>query len=760
MGFKSCLLAGAMSVAGAWAAPQLALADQASASAADSSPSVAEVVVTAERREEPIEKVPVSVTAVGGAQVEQLHIHDLADLNHIAPNFSIEGSGALFRNAAVVFARGIGYDNVDATLDPRIGVSVDGVFYLRNVGVLQDMFDISDVEILLGPQGSLFGKNTAGGAINITTQRPKTSEYEADGMLRFGNFGRFDAEAVGNLPISDNLALRVAFQSQYSEGPYTNTYTGAPTVPLPGAPGPGKRLGGDNTQTVRASLLWTPTPRLEFDLIGTYLDNHSPSVGGTNASSPTDLLSLILGHPGYGYPGGPTSPFQTARSWPSADDFNMADFTLISKYHGEGYDIISTTAYVSDNNPTDYNDFSNAGINFFETYSSIKHNQFSEESRIESNGSGPWKWVAGVYYDQSYYYYYSNIWPYFLGFFGEPGILESQLTLQHEHSVAGFGQVTYQLTPKLSLTAGGRVLSETKTFLDYPAVIGAAPIYNFPSSDALAAGRTWRAGTYNLAANYQFTPDAMAYVSFSTGFKSGGFNSGAASTENLGPFEPENTSAWEVGLKSQWFDRRLIVNLAGFWNNYEHLQEETYVPSPIGSTLLTAIGNDGYELARGIETQITALPTPDLRLNASIGYLDAHYTRFHTDLFGTGTPGNFAFLRPEHSPMWTARFEGSYDFHTAMGRITPDVVWSYQTSYFTDLSNSPQGYNPAYGLLDANLAWTDPSGRYIVSLFGKNLTNKLYTLNAVPVAGLFTPVYFGMPRTFGIELRVKLERPR
>jgi iron complex outermembrane receptor protein len=219
---------------------------------------IEEVIVTARRTEEDIQTTPVAVTAVSALRMERMHPHDFADLNHIAPNFSIQGSSALFRNSAIAFARGIGYNNIDGTLDPALGIAIDGVPYLRNIGVLQNMFDLNNVEILLGPQGTLYGKNTIAGVMNITTQKPKLDEWEAKGRLRVGNLGRFDSELVGNAPIGDTVAVRVAFQSQYADGPYTNIHRDPGTNFKSG-----EDVGGDETKTVRASLYWEPNDRFD-----------------------------------------------------------------------------------------------------------------------------------------------------------------------------------------------------------------------------------------------------------------------------------------------------------------------------------------------------------------------------------------------------------------------------------------------------------------------------------------------------------------
>jgi iron complex outermembrane receptor protein len=178
------------------------------------------VVVTAERREESAQRTAASVTAVTADQLDQLYVHNLTDLSQQAPNFTIEGVGAMSRSSAVIYSRGIGYSGIDG-VEPPVGVSVDGMFYAVNVGTLQNIFDVDSVQILLGPQGTLFGRNTTGGVVLITTNNP-TDQYQLEGKVRLGNYGRLDTNFMANIPLDDTLQARVAIATQHSDGAYKN----------------------------------------------------------------------------------------------------------------------------------------------------------------------------------------------------------------------------------------------------------------------------------------------------------------------------------------------------------------------------------------------------------------------------------------------------------------------------------------------------------------------------------------------------------
>lgn len=764
---KSCLLATALFVAtGCWSGAAVA-ADEPTTKKAAEATTVEDVTVTARRVAENLQEAPVAVTAVSAEQLTALHAHDLSDLNHIAPNFNIQGSASLFRNSSIAFARGIGYNNIDGTLDPALGINLDGVPYLRNIGALQNMFDLAGVEILLGPQGTLYGKNTIAGVMNITTQKPKLNDWEAYGWLRVGNLGRRDAEVVANIPLSDTLAARIAYQSQSADGPYSNAYVN-PVTKTPN----GIAVGGDDTKTLRASLRWVPSDTFDATVVGTVLRNRSQSVGGTNASPPAGLVSLFLGHPGFGYPGGPTDPYVVERTWPTGDYFDLDSVTLEARYHGKGFDIISVSNYMHDRTPLNYDDFTYSGL--LNNYAIVGHEQYSEELRAQSTTDGPLKWVAGAYYDHGYYDYWQSFSNFIPKLLGAPGpTVSNQWIFQWAHSLSGFGQVDYSVTDKLQLTAGVRVLSEEKKATNYASFVGPTTrdLSKWPAANIIHGDKTWNATTYKVGAKYQFTRDLMAYVSYSTGFHSGGFNSAAqagatvdprVTAATLGPWAPEEAKSFETGLRSEWFEHRLQVNLTGFWTTYSNLQSfATFVVDP--TTGLNAVGpaNSGKERARGVELQAQAVPIAGLHLGASVGYLDAEYTSFKT--FNAGAPFDCVKqgCKPVRSPDWTVHLNGSYDVRTEVGTFTPRVEYSYTSSFYTDTFNTPFGRVGAYGTVDAAVDFEDPTGRWGASLWAKNLADKRYAVGSFFSAPLGAATYyFADPRAYGIELHISLERPR
>ncbi len=704
------------------------------------------ITVTARKRAESIQEAPVAVTAVDAAQIEKLFVHDLADLNHQAPNFTIEGVGAIHRNAAVIYSRGIGYGGVDLGQDPAVGVAVNGVFSTSNVGALSNMADVEQVEILRGPQGTLYGKNTIGGVVNITTRKPG-DVYAIQGSARYGNFGRQNYFLAADLPLTDTLGARVSFLSQYSDGPYKNAYQ-APAGTAPTAP---KHLGGDDVKTVRGTLVWRPTTKFEADLVGTYMKDNSPSVGGQNGSIATDALSAFFGHPGFDYrtagapyPIGPNDPYTVYRNFPSGDHQETTALSLNMRYHGEGYDVVSVTGYNRTTNMS-LSDYDNTELNFFQSQFNLHSKQFTQELRVESSGNSPLQWVVGAFYstrkwDGTQLFY--SLFPTLNNFI--------DYAKQNDDSFAAFGQVDYNITSALQLSAGLRYTTETKDIYRIKSHLA-----TLPTPAPFVHKKTWENVSYRLGANYQIDANKMAYASYSTGFVAGGFNTRVDTDFLTGlPYAPEKVKAWEIGLKSDWYDHRLRVNLAAFTNKYDGLQVAAFIP---GGGFQYAIVNNAFERANGVELEVTALPVENLLLSASIGYLDAHYTSFFANVKGTGA-ADYSNLHPTRTPKWTARLSAGYDIWlNGHGKLTPNVSYSYEGSHYTDLTNVAPGYQKGYSLVDASLTYEAPNGMWKVSAYGKNLTNTLHRLSAVPSSGYFTQLYFANPRTYGLELTVKME---
>jgi iron complex outermembrane receptor protein len=418
-------------------------------------------------------------------------------------------------------------------------------------------------------------------------------------------------------------------------------------------------------------------------------------------------------------------------------------------------------------------------LNFFTSNIFRRRSQFSQEIRLQSNDTGSkLQWQGGVYYFTTRW---QNKQANILGptFFAQtaatsPVVSQYLGSASFDAAAAVFAQVDYEIIPHLTITAGGRYTHDSKRVTDWPALANLDP----PFGGNLTGAQTWTDFTYHLAARYKFSDDLMAYASYSTGEKAGGFSTTATTQSQMTPYQPEQAKAWETGVRSEWFERRLRLNGTAFWNDYSDLQVGAFRPITGGSGQQAFVANAANERARGVEIQAVAAPVRALRLTAAVGYLDAYYTSFVSALSynfpghvcngltaGPGSPpiaqnhadkSSPCFLVPPRTPKWTAKLEGSYDFELGdIGTLTPHVAWSYEGSHFTNLTNAPQGFQAAYHIWDADVTYNEPQGRWRLSLFGKNLENKVHLLNANPIAGLFNANYYADPRTYGVELGVR-----
>lgn len=736
------------------------------------------VVVTAQRREESLQEVPLSVTAIGSEQIERSHPQNLSDFTRSAPNFTIEAVGSISRSSAVIYSRGIGFSSVDV-VEPPVGVSIDGLFYAVNTGALHNTFDVKRIEILQGPQGTLFGRNTTGGVVQIVTNDPGT-EFGGSGFVRVGSHGRLNTFLAVDLPISDTLSARIATSTQYSDGAYINRYVD----PASGQSTADKRTGGDNTKAIRGKLLWTPSEEARVLLTGWYTRQRQDSPVGQNASGPGDRLftrgvinanSPVVGRPGLYYPGGPQTPFVVRRDLNGADNLTtwgaVLDGQLETPY---GFDVVSITGYY-DYKSRQITDFDGTDLNFFHTAGGGQRWQFSQEVRLQSNDTdSPLSWQAGLFYFKTQYQssQVNIVGPTFLAQTAATTPVTNQFVASeiHNYSIAGFAQADYEVTPQLVITFGGRLIHEKKEIWVHPAL----PNLIKPYANTLTNNETWDDFIFRLAARYEVNDDLMFYASYSTGTKAGGFSTGATTQSQLDPYKPEKAKAWEAGMRSDWLENRLRVNATVFWNEYDDLQVGAFRPVAGGTGQQSFTANAAFERARGVELQVTALPIRNMTLSAAIGYLDARYTSFKAALsyafpgrVCNGTVGGVpiiqdhsdpkdpCFLVPARAPAWTAKLDGSYKFDLGdLGTITPHVVWSHESSHYTNLTNAPQGYQPTYSKWDADIAYEHPSSNWRLSLYGKNITNKTHLYNANPIAGLFTVNYYQSPRTWGVELGV------
>jgi iron complex outermembrane receptor protein len=743
-----------------------------------------EVIVTARKREEPLQKTPVSITAFTKEQLEKPGLNDVGDVSRFAPNVIIDrgagNTGGSFNSQ--VFIRGVGQVDFLFSSDPGVGVYVDEVYLPRVIGSVMDVMDISRIEVLRGPQGTLFGKNTIGGALNITSQRPG-EEFGLVADLTAGSRSRIDGKLSLDLPlVKDALTARLTLSSRNQDG-YVKRVNQ-----------PGHDTGDVNSDGARGLLHWTPGGGWDVMVEGDYTRRREQSIANELLDVvPTDPLLFLwnlLVAPSYG-PGSVydgrfiTHGRDSQGTGPNLSNLDMWGSSInVSKDVSESLKLKSITAYR--NEDADFGqDQDHSPYTYLETVNHNKHDAFSEELQLTGTSFGDrLEWVAGGFFmhenakDEFDVILGGGLYdalealpaailpldptancppgptdnPFLCA--GGPGnpvniALDLDLTI-FDHvdidSYAGYAQGTYKFTDKLSATFGGRYTSEHKRFTTM-LVRNASGFVSVPEH---SIAHTWDAFTPRLGLEYQATPDVMAYVSASRGFKSGGFNGRAQSLAEIDSFDPEYMKSYEIGVKSQWFDHRLQLNFAGFYNDYTDIQLLSV--RAVQGLIVVVTENAGKARIQGLELELAAQPVRPLVVRAGLGYTDAKYTELN--------PGATVTLDSKlvKTPKLTASLVADYEIGLgSAGSLTIGGDASYRSSYFMDPNNTPLFEQGGYSLFGAHVRYQSSDKRWEVTAFGTNLSDKRYLTNALQSYGTFGTAdgSFGPPIEWGLTVRAR-----
>ncbi len=707
---------------------------------------VEEIIVSARRRTESIQDAPVSVTAISPNQLEAAASPNIQDLEGLTPNLVIDPNNVT-PNSASIAIRGISFEDIEKSFDPAVGVILDGVYLGTNNGALLNFFDFSSVEVLRGPQGTLFGRNTTGGVINIRRSRP-TGEFGGKVRVAFGNFGRQDYRAVLNTPlVEDKLAAKLFYFSSDFDGFYRNVTKN-------------RRTGRSKSESVGVSVLATPVE--SFDLLLTAEHGHD---GGEVVVTPynrsTDLICLQLPvGPGgslvrvTGIPAVECSPRQPKDLYTAFS--NQSDATSLSRnaltaeanWRLGWTTLTSVTGYIETDEDTNW-DVDATSIDFFTTQRVQDYYQFSQEFRAAGDLSDNVNYVAGLYY---FYSEYSLQQTSRLGAFLGNG-RSTQLADHNAQSYAAFADVDWKLTERLRLSFGGRYTSDHKKLNN-----------RFVGGFNVSGSETWNEFTPRVGVDYRFMDDVLGYASFTRGYRSGGYN-GRASTvlSSITTYDPEKVDSYELGLKTSAFDRRLTFNVAAFYTKYNDKQEETVIPTPGGATAQeTIVTNAASATIKGLEFELTAVPVENLTFRAAMGLLDAEYDQFPSRS-AAGLPIDLSTLTMRRAPDVTGSISADYRFQTEAGDVVLSGQYRYIDRYQTTISrapgvipfrNDPRGLTDAQNNVEASLSWstTLANGKLSAQLWGRNLLNDKGLSSALPVAGLFTFGGVRPPRTYGIEI--------
>ena len=768
-----CLMLGASFAA--LVAPGLAHAQAAAPAAASDSAEVETLIVTAAKRTQDLQDVAMAVSAFSGANLERAGIVSFDSVARQMP--SVQLASANNNRNTTVLIRGIGSSGTNPGIEPSVGIFLDGVFMPAAGPIQSNIQDIASVEVLRGPQGTLYGRNTPVGAINIVTRDP-TAAPEASLTAGVGNFNEYHLQGYVGGAIAENLNGRLTAWVNSHDGYEKNLYDGS-------------RTNDGEQQGVRARVKWTPTDDVTGNFIAYYtrLDAHCCTGEPINPTGPGGIATpgflaamIAAGH-----------PFTKLTSL----DFTVDDETV----GNDVTQIFGTSAQFDVKLPAGHTLTSITAFNEFyddiKTLSAdglpldvgtgpqpLKTLSYSEEVRIASPTGQRLEYMVGVYLFRETMNYQNGFTAHVGAnrVFGPAGtITPGDNTFfyydQTTKSMAGFGQATFHITDAWRINGGLRYSNDDKNAntasVDNPGV-SAAFKAAFPINPPQQLSRNDQKLTWTVGTQYDLTKGVMVYALASTGFKDGGFNARQTAAGTPLAFNPETSTTYEVGLKSTFFDRKVLLNADVFRMNLDNFQDSTLNPlTGIG----VVVGNAGDRRIDGLEADLQWAPIEHLTIAASGQVNDAKFTSYHSaQCYAGATPNgaspgtcDYTGLRPAFNPASSGSLSANWNAPLGSTGLDGFVNGSvtYQAKQYEDSTLDPRSLQGAYSLLNLRVGVGSESGNWKLALFGRNLANKAYYVAeaAQPLGGLVSAGgaasaggffgWYGTPRTFGVELTVK-----
>lgn len=730
---KTALLAGA-----AWSA----LATGALAQDAGSAPNgqeatnIDDIVVTARRRDEQLKDVPIAVSALGEERLEQTGAADITALQQQTPNATVQVARGS-NSTLISFIRGIGQQDPLWGFEPGVGLYVDDVYIARPQGAVLDIYDVRRIEVLRGPQGSLYGRNTVGGAVKYVSNR---LSLDPELTLRgsYGSYNQIDLLAVGSMPITDNFRIGAAVANYERDGYGENINTGAEHY-------------NKDVLAYRVSAEWEPmantSVRLAYDHVQ---DDSNPRHGHREVAGAT-AAGRVLG-----------SVYDTNAGLGDDNSVTTEGASLTIEHQvNDMVTVKSISAWRSGDTDT-LIDFDNTPAPTLDIPAYYSDEQFTQELQVLFD-AGSAQGVFGIFYlDGSAEGAFDTI-------LGNAGIVIGTGGSVDTQSFAAFGDVSLDLSDRLHLSLGGRLTRDKKTGSVYRAnYLGAtrspllggtarAPVLlrtNYTNT------RTFEEFTPRAALSFDLTPDLTTYVSFSRGFKSGGFDmrgDAILTPDTVNGYDPETVDAWEVGLKGSLGDR-FFFSSALFHNQYEDQQVTTQVPA--GASIASFVDNVGSSTFTGAEVEGRWQIFDSLAANFAVGWLDSKFERFlRYNLLTAQYEDISSQVVLQNAPEWTGYLGLTWTGNVMGGNLAITPSASYRGDFSMFEFPNPILDQQAYTLVDLSVVWTAPSDRWMVGIHGKNLTDEEYRVGGYNFPGaLFDNSiigYYGPPQTWTATLQVK-----
>lgn len=760
---------------------------------ADGQPVLDQILVTAERRKEKMQNVPISIISLSGDALQNSGYQSLTNLQYTTPGLTYDPTqGAAFQ------IRGVGSTSFDFSNAKSVNVVVDDVVMdaQRDLGIT-GLVDIERVDVLMGPQGTLFGKNSTSGVISITTVKPKLNDFSGKVYASYGERNDRTVNGTINVPLGQTAALRIsAFDvGQDGKGRYVTL---------------NRNLGRVDEYGVRGKLLWQPSDDLEVILAGEYTHHYDTSVrtavGGPAGTSFAPSAAVTAAQIALGVTPGP-------RNVDTADGF-LGSIVTVNKggslhvaYKLGDHTLTSITAY----RETKYNNDTPADLLPNDVYSYISYNsgrlktdKFSEEVHLASPAGGFVEYLVGGFYNRLHANQTQVQW----GPLGtSPLIVNGQVISNlyantgandpvtgkllgnavqfnaHNETLAAFGQVKFNPTPRFSLTLGGRYnYDRNDQTISYPTIdpvpiLGRAITFTAtgtaPTADYRYGVKSSTRFTYRIAPTFQLNKDVMLYATYSTGYKPGGV---AFVGNKYDPYNPESVTSWEIGEKGEFFNHRLRVNFDVFSSKYANFQATILTPVSTGVggfILASAIGNAPGLRSRGIEAQVAFKPTHSLSLSGAVTFTDAKFTSYVAS-----SNANYTGTRLTNAPRWMSTIAADYnapindktdlkahleyvyrsDLQTVTGAILGDITAPAVTNADgTKTPNASYSYVPGYGLVNGRITLARANDRVEVGIYARNLFNQYFS-TGWQIYGALGLLHYTSPdayRTVGAFAQVK-----
>ena len=763
------------------------------ASAVGEQDAIEEVIVTATKRATSLQETPVAITAISAASLQDAHVQTVQDIVHLVPSFQATSQGD--HGVITMTLRGIGNDSAKTEYaDPEVAMFVNGIYSPRAEGATSLLFDMDSIEVLRGPQGTLWGRNSTVGAVNMQTARPVLGETTAQVEAGIGNYNRFGTRGALNLPMGDTFAVRLAFVHEqhdgyvdYQDAPHPSlasqqaalaAYNAANNTSVPFQPlNPnlfvqnGDKYSAQDQSAARASMLWRPSDQLSWNLsLETFADRGTPNMNlMQHPRAGEDRWSALID----------TAPYmkRDATTVRSRVDYAISDYLAMAYVAGYSH-FTGSSDYDQDGGATVPTSFTTGATFQEDRTNSSRYNNYSHELTLQSSGEHTVDWILGLYYAAEDNSIRFDI-PIFNG--TQQGTVAWQGSfIQPKETVeskAIFGQTTWNLTQDLHVTGGLRYTADDRenkrgTNNGWAGGAGVPAVPVDPSSDPLAPGSgfsTYQHNdghysgnklTYLARLGYDITKDLLAYASVSSGYKSGGLQDGGVE------YGPETLTNYEAGIKSSFFDDRLTLNNAVYYQDFKDFQFSAPVTNPDGSHSLVTSNAEGAKVY-GLETEMAAKLSRDDMVRLSMAYT-------HTEL-GVLIAGSNDYALPPcpvagisncldvtgnelpHAPKFAGQLLYEHKFHLGNGAVlAPRLSSHYETESWLSVFNDGSGdRQKSYTRTDLGLRYTAASEKpWYVDFFVQNLENSDIRTNAQSSFGVWQSQYLP-PRTYGANVGIE-----